>query len=223
VDRPLRRYFGESFARQHRVDPQPAIFLKRKHPIIPPGENTGLLRMQSERVTQADFTELLKSGALTIGAHDRAAPKLWVVNIDIFRRDIEIATNDKIDIFFFGQAIPQSRVPLQFIFVSRRTDRLPIWRVNGIDAHISNRRRNHSGLRIDNFIAKRRADLHEFRFRKNGDAVVRFLAMISGIVTGRLQRQHRKLFVGAFRFLQTNNIRCGTFKPGKQPVLPFPQ
>src|SRR5260370_39738105 len=109
-------------------------FRKRKHTIIPPGKNARFLRMQSQRVAQTDSAELLKSGALTVRAHDRAAPKLWIVNIDIRRRDIEIAADDQIDIFLFDQAIAQSHVPFQFIFVGWRANGLAVRRVNRVDA-----------------------------------------------------------------------------------------
>ena len=190
--------------------------------------------MQSQRIAQTDFGKLLKRRALAVGTHDRSAPQLWIMNINIFRRDIEIAANHKsairmdlsrgeIDIFLFGQAITQSRVPFQFIFVSRRADGLAVRRVNGIDPQISDRCRNHARLRIDHFITKRHANICQFRFRKDRDAVVRFLAVISSVVTGGLQRQRRKLFVGAFRFLQTNNIGRGIFQPREQSILTFAQ
>src|SRR5205807_7763865 len=54
-------------------------------------------------------------------------------------------------------------------------------------------------------------------------AVVIFLAVISSVVTGGLQRQRRKLFVGAFRFLQTNNIGRSIFEPREQSILTFAQ
>ena len=120
--------------------------------------------MQSQRVTQTHFRKSLKSGALAVRAHDRAAPKLWIVNIDIFRRNIEIAADDQIDLFLFDQAIAQSHVPFQFIFVGRRGNGLAVRRVNRVDAQISNRRRNYASLRIDNFIAKRRANFGQFAF-----------------------------------------------------------
>src|SRR5260370_16524940 len=60
IDSRSRTSFGESFARQDSIDPQPAIFRKRKHPIIPPGKNAGFLRVQSQRVPQTDLTDFLK-------------------------------------------------------------------------------------------------------------------------------------------------------------------
>jgi hypothetical protein len=38
-----------------------------------------------------------------------------------------------------------------------------------------------------------------------------------------LKRQCRKLFIGAFRFLQTNNIGRGIFEPREQSVLTLAQ
>jgi hypothetical protein len=205
----LRKRFGG----KNGVEAKTAIFWESQHPIIPPCKNARRLRMQSERISQTDRAELLKRGPLAVRAHDGATPKLRIVNIDIFRRDIEIAAHDQIRVRFVFQAIAQPRVPFEFVFVSGRTDRLSVRRVNRIDAKISNRRRNHARLRIDNFIAKRCANVSQLGFRKNRHAVVGFFAVIGRIVTRRLERQRRKLFVGAFRFLQTNDVRLGALEP----------
>src|SRR5262249_62240840 len=77
--------------------------------------------MKPQRVAQTDFRQLLECRALAVRAHDRAAPKSWIVDIDIFRRDVEIAADGKIDIFFSAQAIAQSRIPFEFVFVGGRT------------------------------------------------------------------------------------------------------
>jgi hypothetical protein len=47
--------------------------------------------------------------------------------------------------------------------------------------------------------------------------------VIRGIVSGGLDRERRKLFIWAFRFLETNNVRLGSFEPFKQSILTFPQ
>ncbi len=71
----------ERFAREDRVDTQSTVFRKGKHPVIPPGEQIRLLVMQTERVVQTRFTQLLKGGALAVGAHDRAPPQRWIVDV----------------------------------------------------------------------------------------------------------------------------------------------
>ena len=209
------------FARENRVDAQAAIFRKGKHPIIPPTKKTALPTMEPQRVDQANIAQLPEGGALAIGAHDCTAPKYGIMNIDIFRRDIEISANDHSGNFFLDHTIAQARVPIQFVLVSRRSHSLTIWRVNGIDTEIVDLCRDDARLWIDNFIAKRSAHVLRLLFRKDGDPVVRFLSMISGVITGRLQGEHRKLFVGAFRFLQTNDVRLRAFEPGKETILSF--
>ena len=145
------------------------------------------------------------------------------MNIDIFRGDVEIAADDKLAIFFLGQAIAESRVPTQLVLVGRRSHCLPIWRVNRIDTEIVDLRGDHARLWINHFIAKRSVHVLRFLFRKNGDSVIRFLSVISRMITGRLQGEHRKLIVAAFRFLQTNDIRLGAFEPGKETILALAQ
>ena len=93
--------------------------------------------------------------------------------------------------------------------------------VNRIDSQISSRCRNHSRLWIDNFIAHRRAHFDQFRFRKNRHSIVRFFAVIRAIVTRGFEREGRKLFVAAFRFLQTDNVGRKTFQPCEQSILTF--
>ena len=119
IDSRSGAFLREAFARKHGVNPESAIFWERKHPIIPPGENSRRLRMQSQRVAQPDLAKFLKRRAFTLRAHDRAAPKLRIVNIDIFGRDVEVAADDKIDIALFCQAIAKSRVPFELVSIRR--------------------------------------------------------------------------------------------------------
>ncbi len=94
------------------------------------------------------------------------------MNIDIFRRDIEIAANNHLLAIFFRQTISQSRVPLQFIFISGRADGLSIRCVNGKNANVVCRCCNNSRLWVDNFIAKRWADIFWLCFGEDGHSIV---------------------------------------------------
>src|SRR5205823_13049364 len=58
IDAGGRAFLCKRLVNQDSIDPQAAVFLKRKHPVIPPGKNAGLLRMQSQRIAQTDFTKL---------------------------------------------------------------------------------------------------------------------------------------------------------------------
>src|SRR6266404_3189943 len=211
------------FVCQNRVDAQAAILRKGKHPIIPPAKKTALLMMKPQRVDQTDITQLPEGGALAIGTHDCTAPQFRIICVPIFRSDIEIAADDKLAIFFVRQAFAESHVPIQFVLVGRRSHCLAIRRVNGIETEIVDLRRDDAGLSIDNFIAKRSAHVLRFLFRKDRNSVVRFLSMIRGVITGRLQGERGELFVGAFRFLQTNDVRLRAFEPGKETILALAQ
>src|SRR5688572_29726993 len=112
--------------------------------------------MQTQRVDQSDAAELLERLALAVGAHDGAAPKVRVVNVLILRRDVEVAADDQMLLPVFAlQAIPQPGVPLQLVSVGRRSDRLTVWRVDGINAQCSDGDSNHARLRVFLFVAKR--------------------------------------------------------------------
>jgi hypothetical protein len=44
-----------------------------------------------------------------------------------------------------------------------------------------------------------------------------------GVIARRAQIEHRELFVGAFCFLEANDIRLGLREPGKKALLSFPE
>ena len=79
---------------------------------------------------QAEAAQITKSGAFAVRSHDGPAPKIGVVNIDILGRDIEITTDDELGRFFLRKALPEPPIPLQFIFICRRANRLSVGRIN---------------------------------------------------------------------------------------------
>jgi hypothetical protein len=120
---------------------------------------------------------------------------------------------------FFRDASTEPAIPTQFVFICWGTDCLAVGCVNGEDTHITDSCGDHTRLRIDCFIAKRRAHVAQLRLRENRHAVVRLLPVITRTVTGRLQTEYRKQFVRAFGLLQTDNVRLRLLEPGKQPIL----
>src|SRR4030095_2493440 len=105
-----------------------AISCKRAHLITPPAEKFAFLVMNSQCVPQADFTQLLKRGAFAIGTHDGATPQICILNVDIFRLEVEIPAYYNIARLFFRDALSQAAIPMQFVLVGWRTDRLAVWR-----------------------------------------------------------------------------------------------
>src|SRR5262245_48096034 len=110
--------------------------------------------MDSKRVAQTEAAEIAKSGAFAIRSHDGAAPKVSVVNINVFGCDIKIAAHDLERGFFFCDAGTESPIPLQFIFVRRRANGLSVRRVDGEYAHRTDSRCDDARLRIDYLVAK---------------------------------------------------------------------
>src|SRR5207249_9402071 len=82
---------------------------------------------------------------------------------------------------------------------------------------------NEPRLWIDYLDTKRWSHMTRFIFRKNRDAIVRFLSVINRVIPSCLQGEHRKLFVRTFRFLQTNDVRFVCLEPRKQAILAFAQ
>src|SRR5439155_4560519 len=103
------------------------------------------------------------------------------------------------------------------------TDGLSVWSVNGKHADSVDCCCNDACLWIDNFVTKRWTHIMRLIFRKNRDAIVRFLSVINRVITSWLQGEHRKLFVRTFRFLQTNDVRFVCLEPRKQAILAFAQ
>src|SRR4029077_3302421 len=123
-------FFRQRFACQNSVYAQAAIFFEGAHLIIPPAENFCFLVMDSKRVVQTEAAQIPKSGPFAVRRHDGTAPKLGVVNIDVLRSDIEIATHDEVGGFFFRETVSEPPIPLQFIFICWRANGLSIRRVN---------------------------------------------------------------------------------------------
>src|SRR5260370_7549129 len=89
--------------------------------------------MQSERVAETSLTQLAERCPFAIRTHNRAAPKVRIVNILIFRCDVEIAANDQLGSSFARQTLSQPCVPIYFVIIGGRTDCPPVRRVNRED------------------------------------------------------------------------------------------
>ena len=50
---------GEGSGQQDVVDPQPPVFLKSEHPVVPPGETLVGLREEAKTVHQAETQQTL--------------------------------------------------------------------------------------------------------------------------------------------------------------------
>src|SRR6266700_8213263 len=141
--------------------------------------------MKAKGIAQTDLFECAKSGAFFLRTHDGAAPEHGIVHVEIFRRDIEIAAYNHLREGFLRlrHAIAHLNEPLQFVMERRRTDSLSVWRVNGKYAQVIDRGCNHTGLRVLAFIAQRGLAFAQLVPGKNGDAVVRFLAVKNAAIT----------------------------------------
>src|SRR2546426_10051654 len=59
--------------------------------VVPPGEETALLTVKPERVTEPPCDELTKRRTLGVAEHDLSAPLLRVPDVAILRGDVEVA------------------------------------------------------------------------------------------------------------------------------------
>src|SRR4029077_12565879 len=130
IDRGGNAVFRQRFACQNSVYAQATVFFKRAHLIIPPAEKFSFLVMDSKRVVQAEAAQITKSRAFAVRSHDGPVPKIGIVNIDVLRSDIEIATHGEVGKFFFRKAVSEPSIPLQFIFIRWRANGLSVRRVN---------------------------------------------------------------------------------------------
>src|SRR6478672_494262 len=107
------------------------------------------------------------------------------MDVFIARRDVEITADGQVLRIMLSllKAPAQSRVPLNLVLVRRRTDCLSVRRVDRKNADVADRYRDRARMVIRHLIAQSRPHIAWFRFRKNGDAIVRFLAMKCGMVS----------------------------------------
>ena len=181
--------------------------------------------MDAKGIAQTDLFERAKSGAFFLRTHNGAAPKAGIMHITIFRRDIEISAYNYVRKRFLRlrHAIAQLNEPLQFVIERRRADHLSVRCVNRKNAHVLDRCRDHSCLRIFAFVAQRGLAFVQLVPGKNRNAVVRFLAVKDAAIACRCQCQLGKLIITALCFLQANDIRLFLRQPIKQTLLALAQ
>src|SRR2546428_11044232 len=82
---------GERGRQQDVVDSEPPAAVEGAGAVVPPGEETALLTVKPERVTEPPCDELTKRRTLGVAEHDLAAPLLRVPDVAILRGDVEVA------------------------------------------------------------------------------------------------------------------------------------
>src|SRR2546429_392658 len=76
---------------QDVVDPEAPPAMEGARAVVPPGEETALLAVKPERVTESPTDEIAKRRALGVAEHDLAAPLLRVPHVAVLRGDVEVA------------------------------------------------------------------------------------------------------------------------------------
>jgi len=94
VDPGIYAATGQRFGSPDVVDAQTHVAAKGARSIIPPGKLSALFVMQPEGVGKTPALNLVERGPFSLAAHDPLLPKLWIVDITILGRHVEIATQN---------------------------------------------------------------------------------------------------------------------------------
>src|SRR5207249_4474294 len=125
---------SERGRQQDVVDPEPPAAVKSTGAVIPPGEETALLAVEPERVTEPPGDEIAEGRALRVAEHDLAAPLLRVPDVAVLGGDVEVAAQDERLVGLGGgfEEGAEAAIPVELVGVLVRADLLA---VRPVDAH----------------------------------------------------------------------------------------
>src|SRR5256885_12276080 len=126
---------GERGRQQDVVDPEPPAGVEGAGAVVPPGEETALLTVRPERVTEPPCDELTKRRTLGVAEHDLAAPLLRVPDVAILRGDVEVAAEHHRLVGLGGslEEGAEAAIPVELVRVLVRADLLAVRPVNAHD------------------------------------------------------------------------------------------
>src|ERR1044072_819007 len=207
--------FGQRLRAPDVVNAQTEVATEPSLPVVPPRELPAARIVQTERIRKAPRLHLFDGCTLGLAEEDAPAPKLRVVHVAVFGRDVEVTTEQHVVVGpeLFVQMRAQTREPFELELILVRPDRLPVWHIDVDDVDAPRPRRDDARMRA--LLVARHAAAHIFKgvARKYRHAVVGRLAVDSREVTGRLKLRRRKALVHALQLLQTENVRPRLFQP----------
>ena len=146
---------------------------------------------------------------------DLALPRLGVVDVAVFRSDVEISEDRELRMprQLIPQPLAQSRIPLELVLVFVRADGLAVGGIQAHDAHAADGRRNDALVLVDEPWDSR---LHvvERAAGQDRDTVVSLLPRKCSRITRGRQFVARKFRVLELKLLQAHHVRLR----GVQPV-----
>src|SRR5450759_3727214 len=126
------------------IDAQAEIAPEAVHAVIPPAEALLRLVEKAKAVLEPQSHKGTKRGTLRFAAQHLAFPRLRVVHVSVFGRDVVIAEQSQraVAAEFFGQVRVQRLEPGELVLVLVRIDALPVGDVNANHADTIDRRGN---------------------------------------------------------------------------------
>src|SRR5256886_9786327 len=119
---------GERGREQNMVDPEPPAAVEGAGAVVPPREETALLAVKPERVTESPRDQIAERRALRLTEHDLAAPLLRVPDVAVLRRDVEVAAEHDRRVGL-GRGLEEgaeATVPVELVGVLVRADLLAV-------------------------------------------------------------------------------------------------
>ncbi len=127
VDAAGRAARREGGREQDVVDAQTVVLRKRELPVVPPAERLLRLREHPEAVLHTEPEPVAEHLAFGVGAKHLAAPELGIVDVAVFRRDVEIAGDRerRMPAELAGEKRRRGAAPVELVAILVRVR--PIW------------------------------------------------------------------------------------------------
>lgn len=214
---------AESLADQKKVNPQTKIFWKGQHPVVPPCE-LGLARVHfAVGIMKAKIQNTLQSLPLGIRAQNLPPPGLWIMNIGIIGRNIEVPCQDHLHTLanLRVQVVLETRQPLELVGVFVHSDSLAIRDIERRHVDLARELTQDETRRgVVHPVVKAFLNRQWLFFRKKGDTIVGLLTIHRGVVARLPDRVPRKLLIDTLELLKTKDIRTPALEKSNQALQP---
>src|SRR5438132_1098007 len=199
---------GERGRQQDVVDSEPPAAVEGAGAVVPPGEETALLTVKPERVTETPCDELTKRRTLGVAEHDLAAPLLRVPDVAILRGDVEVAAEHHRLVGLGGSLEEgvEAAIPVELVRVLVRADLLAVRPVNAHDREAGDTRHQEAPLGVLALVWEPSRDRLGAGAREDRHAVVGLLTGGQGRVAEPRELGERELVVGDLRLLEAHDV-----------------
>src|SRR2546429_290151 len=209
---------------QDVVDPEAPPAMEGARAVVPPGEETALLAVKPERVTESPTDEIAKRRALGVAEHDLAAPLLRVPHVAVLRGDVEVAAEHHRLVGLGGglEEGAEAAIPVELVGVLVRADLLAVRPVDTHDREAGDTRHQKASLGVVALVREPSRDRLGAGARQDRHAVVGLLTGDQGRVAEPRELGERELVVGDLRLLEAHDVGPPPLEPREEARQPSP-